>query len=108
MKKKVASLKLKSALLKNQDGAPKGDSMVKALVTSTTSLKKAGDLLLKAVQSLPENDASLAAAADALITAHSSLITALQLLADAGNLSVHSGKLPPAAERLRALKYTLN
>ena len=78
-------------------------------MASAKSLKKAGDLLLKAVQLLPENNASLAAAADALITARGSLITAAQMLADAGDILMPANKLmPPAAERLRALEYTLN
>jgi len=67
-------------------------------------------LLLKAVQSIPEGNAELTAAAEALIAARSSLISAAQRLANAAEqLKQPKNKLiPPIAQRLKALKYTLN
>lgn len=78
-------------------------------MTSVKSLKTAGELLLKAVQTLPENDPSLTAAADALISARCSLIDAALMLAKAADKVKPVSKLiPPAVERLKALEYTLN
>jgi hypothetical protein len=68
----------------------------------------AGELLLKAVQSMSE-DPKLTAAADALIAARSSLISAAQKLANAAERLKPANKLiPPTLQRLRALEYTLN
>src|SRR5262249_44572003 len=96
-------------LRSRNNGTKENDSTGKALTASTKSLKKAGKLLLKAVQSVPENNPPLIEAADALITAHGLLVNVLQILADAGNISAPSCNLiPPVAERLRAIEYSLN
>ena len=95
--------------LSSRKRTPENDKAGKALMASARSLKKAGALLLKAIHSLPENDTSLNAATDALISARCALINAAQMLAEAGDVLEPANKiLPPAAERLRALQFTLN
>jgi len=106
--KKETALK-KAAAKKNNATAVKTDAAGHAIIDSAASLKEAGELLLKAIQLLPDNNPSLAAAADALINARSFLIHAAQMLTEAGEIMTRADKsMPSATERLKALKYTLN
>ena len=57
---------------------------------------------------MPENHPELIAATDRLIAARSSLINAAQKLANAVEKLKPDGLIPPIAERLKALEYTLN